>query len=393
MTHEWRNWSGSLRFTPAAIETPQNEEELSEIIHDAATLNRKVRVAGAGHSSSPLVETRDVLVSLEHFKGLVSYDQDKHEATLRAGMTVHEAGQALLQVGLALPNTGDVDVQTLSGAISTGTHGTGRTLRNLSDGLIGVKMVNGRGEIVDYSSKKDPEFFCAARVSLGTFGIFTEITLKLQAAFTLERREYCASYDYCMEHLDHFIDNNRNFDFYWYPRRDETKLRIMNPPGEGDQKLDGARLVREDKGWSADILPRTRELKFDEMEYALPADAGRECFQEVRKRVLAKHRRIVGWRVLYRTVAADDVYLSPAYERPTITISLHQNAGLEFWSYFKDIEPIFQAYGGRPHWGKKHTLTALWKCYPMWQRFQEIRRDIDPDGRFLSAYLRKMMEE
>lgn len=394
MGQEWRNWSGSLRFTPMAIETPLDEAELIKIVKRAAGENRKVRVVGAGHSSSPLVETKDVLVSLENFKGIVSYDTKKCEATIRTGMSVHETGQELLKLGLAMHNAGDFGVQTVAGAIGTGTHGAGRKLRNLSDMLVGVRMINGRGEVVEYHIENDPEFFGAARVALGTLGIFTEIRLKLLAAFVLERREYCASIEYCMDNLDHFTGNNRNFEFYWYPRSDQTKLRFMNLSGEGDQRLKGAKLLCENKGWSADIGSHTPKLKFDEMEYALPADAARECFLEIRRRVLEKHRRTVGWRILYRTVAPDDVFLSPAYGRSTVTISLHQNNTLEFWSYFRDIEPIFRAHGGRPHWGKKHSLTAseLWPLYPMWSRFQEIRRQTDPDDRFLSSYLRKLLE-
>jgi FAD/FMN-containing dehydrogenase len=153
--------------------------------------------------------------------------------------------------------------------------------------------------------------------------------------------------------------------------------------------------VSEQVGWSYEVLSKERSLKFDEMEYALPAEAGPECFQEVRKRVKARHRKSVGWRVLYRTVAADDAYLSPAYQRDSVTISLHQNASLPFWEYFKDIEPIFLDYGGRPHWAKKHTLRAeqLSRLYPMWDRFLEIRRRVDPEGVFLTPYLRKLLLE
>lgn len=390
MPSEWSNWSGSLRFTPGSLEKPADEAQLAELVRRAASERRVVRVVGAGHSSSSLVETGDVLVSLERFQGLVSHDTD--EATIRSGMTVHDAGKAFREVGLAMPNTGDVDVQTMAGAIGTGTHGTGKQLQNLASMLIGVRMVNGQGEIAEYSIEQQPDFFRALRVSLGALGIFTQIRLRLVPAFQLHRAEWCTHIDDCLNHLDQLIEENRNFDFYWYPRSDEAKLRTLNPPGESPA-IPFATLQKEYTGWSNEVLPRHRDLKFEEMEYALPVEAGPACFQEVRARVKAKWRKIVGWRVLYRTVAPDDAFLSPYYERDSVTISIHHNAGMPFWEYFADIEPIFRAYGGRPHWGKKHTLKAhhLRPLYPMWDRFLELRHCFDPQGVFLNGYLRELL--
>lgn len=393
MGDEWSNWSGSLRFKPGRIETPEDEGQLAELVRWAVAGRRTVRVVGAGHSSSPLVETKGILVSLTHFQGIESHDAVAHEATLRAGMTLHDAGEALLKLGLAMHNTGDVDVQTVAGAIGTGTHGTGRRLKNLSTMLFGVRIVTGTGKLVEYSLEQDPKFLQALRVSLGALGIFTALRLRLLPAFRLHRREWCTHIDDCLAHLDDLITENRNFDFYWYPRSDEAKLRTLNVPGQGPSDLPYARLVEEESGWSAEVLPKHRELKFDEMEYSLPAEASTECFQEVRKRVKERHRKMVGWRLLYRTVAPDDAFLSTAHRRETVTLSLHQNTGLPFWEYFKDIEPIFRAYGGRPHWGKKHTLRAddLRPLYSMWDRFLEIRRLMDPEGVLLNPYLRELL--
>lgn len=393
MAETWANWSGSLRFRPRKIETPENEASLADLVRRAADEKRTVRVVGAGHSSSPLVETDDLLVSLKHFQGVVSHNAEACEATIGAGMTVHDAGEALFEIGLATHNTGDVDVQLIAGAIGTGTHGTGKRLGNLSTMLAGVRMVTADGEIVERSIDRDPEFIRAARVALGTLGIYTQLKLRLLPVFQLHRKELCAQIDTCLAHLDELIAENRNFDFYWYPRSDMAKIRTLNPPGEGPGDLPYAECVDEKRGWSAEVLPRTRELEFDEMEYALPAEAGAKCFQEIRRLVKEKHRRSVGWRVLYRTVAADDAYLSPPFERETVTISLHHNAGLPFDEYFNDIEPIFRAYGGRPHWGKKHSLKAdeLRPLYPMWDRFLETRRRSDPEGRFLNPYLRDLL--
>jgi FAD/FMN-containing dehydrogenase len=223
----------------------------------------------------------------------------------------------------------------------------------------GVRFVNGLGEIREVTFQDDPDFIRAARVSLGTLGIFVRLKLKLLPAFQLRRREWCTRVDDCLAHLEELIENNRNFDFYWYPRNDLAKLCTWNLPGEGTGDIPYAKKVEDYFGWSYEVLTKKRELKFDEMEYYLPAESGQACFKEVRERVKERHRKYVGWRVLYRTLAPDDAYLSGAYGRQTVTISIHQNASLPFRDYFDDIEPIFRKYGGRPHWAKKHSLHLL----------------------------------
>jgi FAD/FMN-containing dehydrogenase len=395
MMKTWSNWSGSLRFDPAHVAEPSDEEELAALIRRIADGGGKVRIAGAGHSSSPLVRTDGTLVSLRRFQGVTEADPVQCTATCGAGMVIKDLGQALFETGLAMHNTGDVDVQTLAGAVATGTHGTGRLLRNLATLLDGATLVTADGAIREVRGSTDSELLRALRVSLGTAGVLTRLRLKLLPAFRLHRREWCAHVDQCFAHFDELAAANRNFDFYWYPRSDLVKLRTMNEPDMDTQPIPWADCVRDVTGWSHEILPRTRTLRFDEMEYALPAETGLACFAEVRRRVKEKWRHIVAWRVLVRTIAADDALLSPMHLRDTVTISLHQNAGLPFREYFADIEPLFRAHGGRPHWGKKHNLSAheLRPLYPRWDDFQALRRSLDPAGVFLSEDMRALLEE
>jgi FAD/FMN-containing dehydrogenase len=228
MSEEWVNWSGSLRFTPGRLVAPRDEEAVVRLVREAAREGRKLRVVGAGHSSVPLVETTDVLMSLRAQKRVLMIDRDANRATLECGFTVAEAGRALREAGLSMHNTGDVDVQLVAGAISTGTHGTGARLPNLSWMLHGVRLVNGLGEVIDTDRERDPEFMRAAAVSLGTLGVFTAITLRLEPAFRLERREYFVPLRACLALWDDLRRENRNFDFYWYPRsplRAESRRR------------------------------------------------------------------------------------------------------------------------------------------------------------------------
>lgn len=392
MEEEFVNWSGSMRFTPGVTEKPSGEDDVQRLITRALSENKNIRIVGAGHSSMPLVATDEILVTQENMKGLVSYDSAAKRVKMLPGTNIEESGEILMKLRLSMHNTGDVDYQHLGGAFGTGTHGSGKTLPNLSAMMVGCKLIDGNGSRHSFSIENDPEMIQALRVSLGALGFFTELTIQAIPAEKYARKEYCTHIYTCMENLQELIDNNLMFDFYWYPRSDEAKIRLCNPIGEGMQDLDYARIDKQEEGWLHEILPKKRTDKFDEIEYALPREAGPECFRELRKRIKAKHRQHIGWRVLYRTIAADDAFLSTFYDRDSVTIALLHNAQLEHDYYFKDMEPILRDFGGRPHWGKKHSLQAkeLAPLYPKWDRFLEIRKKMDPQGIFLNDYLRKI---
>ncbi|HYC84877.1 MAG TPA: FAD-binding protein, partial [Chryseosolibacter sp.] len=257
--NEWVNWSGSLKFTPSAFLQPRSEDELADAIRESARNGKRIRVAGAGHSSSSLVETNDTLIQLKNFKGIVRADERNGTATLRTGMTVGEANDALQELGLALFNTGDVDVQMLTGAISTGTHGSGKRLQNLSSMLVGVRMITSEGDVRNVSQEADPELMKSVRVALGTLGIFTEITVRVLPLFKLRRVELCTDIETCLSHFDGLADENRNVDFYWYPRSDEAKIRILNEPGRGSERFPFSFNCKENtEDWVGKILPKER---------------------------------------------------------------------------------------------------------------------------------------
>jgi FAD/FMN-containing dehydrogenase len=389
------NWSGSVPFR-ATQWVPESEEALSRIVRTTRERGGVIRAIGAGHSSSaPLLSSDDTLIRTTALAGIQRVDASTREAWVGAGTTLDELGHELLKKKLGLCNYGDVDVQTIGGAIATGTHGSGRRLRNLATLLIGARIVTGTGEVREFSIERDPQVIRGLRVSLGALGICTSLRLELEEAYQLHRREWCLPFEPAMAQFDAIADICRNVDMYWYPRSDEVKLRTLDFPGKVPGHVESAKLKKEECGWAADVLPRTRELKFEELEYALPAAAGPACMRTVRDRVKARHRREVAWRVLYRTVAADDAYLSPAHDRDIVTISLHHNAGLPYQAYFSDIEPIFRAHDGRPHWAKKHSLTAdaLRQLYPKWDDFMSLRQQLDPDDVFLSPGMRSLLRK
>lgn len=392
---EWRNWSGSVRSSPLRIECPRDEAQLRDVVARVAGRGGHARAVGAGHSSSSLVGADDTLVRTTGLAGIVSVDRERRRATVRAGTTLDDLGRDLYAHDLALPNYGDVATQTIGGAIGTGTHGTGPSERNLSAMLVGARLVRPDGS-VQCVDETDSDCLRALRVSLGVLGILSEVTLQLVPTFDVERREYASATEATLDALPGLVDGNRSFDFYWYPRRDDTKLRLVNPFNGGTPAPEGARPLVRTTGAGHLVIPTHSGIphRFEECEYALPTDAGPACFRAVRERVLQRWRTSVGWRVLYRTVAADNAWLSPAEGRATTTISLHQNASLPWKEYFEDIEPIFRAHGGRPHWAKKHTMRAaqLAPLYPHWAAFARLRHDFDPGDAFLPPALRPLLE-
>ena len=393
------NWSGSISFTPQKVARPTDEADVIRLVRRARRRGRGVRPIGSGHSSTPLMSTDDVLVSMDRMSGVVEADPHMRWAKILPGTGLSDLGAELERHGLAMENLGDVDYQTIAGALGTGTHGSGVTLGNLSSTMIGGRLVTGDGEVVPFGvdageDAADP-LVRAAQVSLGSLGILTSVTLRLEEAHELHRNNRMTHIDWVLEHFEELVRSNRSVDFYWYPRSDLAQVRMLNKPGEEPDLMPPGELKEDVIGPNYEVIPNDRHLKFEEMEYMLPLDTSLEAFRQVRQRVKDVHRSQVGWRVLVRTIAADQAMISNAQHRQTMTIALLQNNSLPYEGYFDDLEPLFRSFRGRPHWGKKHSLKApqLRMLYPEWTDFQAVRRSLDPDGIFLNDYLRELFGE
>jgi FAD/FMN-containing dehydrogenase len=382
----WTNWSGSVVAETGSLATPATEEEVVALVRGAAAAGTTLRVAGAGHSFVPIVPAEGAILSLDRLAGLLQADPATGHATLRAGTKLSEATHLLWEQGLALANQGDVDVQSVAGAIATGTHGTGPRYGNIPSRLVGARLVTASEELLDVTGG---DLLRAVRVSLGLLGIMTRATIACVPRYALHERVWQHPIDACLEELDANIAANDHYEFFWFPRSELAESKALNPvaaepESEEPPPLEGP---GERIGWSHRIYPSVRDLRFNEMEYAVPAEAGPDCFRAVRSRMKDRHPK-VGWPIEYRTLAADDAWLSPAYQRPTVTISVHQDAARPHEEFFTDIEPIFRDVGGRPHWGKFHTCTHddLAALLPRFAEFCALRRELDPHGRFLSPY-------
>ena len=406
MTQKYTNWSGSISFTPAETEQPASEKAVQRLVRTVRRRGGRLRPVGSGHSSTPILNTEDTLVSLERMTGVVSADSARGRARVMPGSGLRDLGEQLCPQELSMENLGDVDYQSIAGAVSTGTHGSGVRLGNLSSTMIGGRLVTGEGEALPFGVEAGDDDFLAedllraVQVSLGSLGILSSLTLRLEPAHQLHRMNWMTHIDWVLDHFEELIEQNRSVDFYWYPRSDLAQVRTLNKPGEEPEMVPPGELRTDVTGPNYEVIPNDRHLKFEEMEYMLPLDTSLEAFRAVRSRVRERHRAQVGWRVLVRTIAPDQAMLSPAESRlrkgrPTMTIALLQNHTLPHEEYFGDLESLFRSYAGRPHWGKKHTLKApqLRDLYPDWDAFQAVRQETDPDGIFMNEYLNQLFGE
>jgi FAD-linked oxidoreductase len=424
LTTTWTNWSGSITCHPRQIFTPATEAELVALVAGANRAGQTIRVAGTGHSFVPLCASNGLLISLDGLQGVVAVDQPSLRATVWAGTKIHQLGEPLLAAGMALENQGDIDRQAIAGAVSTGTHGTGPGIGSMSTQVAGLRIVTASGEIVECSAEHETDIFQAARLSLGTLGVISQITLRLLPAFRLHERTWVVSFEECTSNLDAHIAATRHFEFFWSPREDVCAMKALQPTavdlpaacglppdalgrlGEDSPsspppraQLDAAsrlgRYVKSERvDWSYRIFPSERNVKFNECEFSLPAADGPDALREIRALMLGKHRDVL-WPIEYRTLGADDIDLGTAQGRATIAISVHQAAELPYQAFFADVEAIFRNHHGRPHWGKWHSHTAreLRALYPHWDHFQSVRARLDPYGRFLNDYLRRLLDE
>lgn len=388
----WQNWSGSVVCRPVTVAVPTTEAEVAALVTRAARDGHTVRVAGTGHSFVPLCASDGLLLSLDGLQGVVAADPAAGLATVWAGSKIWQLGPLLRAHGLAMANMGDIDRQAIAGAVNTGTHGTGRGLGSISTQVAGLRLVTGEGGLLDLTAASEPEILDCARVALGAFGVLTQITLRVLPAYRLHERKWEEPFDDCMARLDAHVAATRHFEYFWRPGTDRCEMKALHPTEAAPESVAGREGERI--GWSDEIFPSERNNKFNETEFALPAAAGPDCIREIRALMQTRHQD-VQWPIEYRTLAADEIPLSPAQGRATVTISVHQAAELPYAGFFADVEAIFRNHRGRPHWGKHHTHRAaeLRALYPQWERFQTLRRRVDPRGRFLNDYLGRLLSE
>jgi len=402
----WRNWAGDQLCRPAAIEHPGSIDELSTAIAGAARRGMKARAFGAGHSFSDIACCDGLMLSLDRLTGVIDVDGPSRLVRVQAGITIRELSRRLMPHGLALENLGDIDVQSLAGAISTATHGTGARLGNISSQVQELKLVLADGSTLECSPQQDPEAFRAARVGLGACGMIAEVTLRCVPAFTLRGVDAPAPLQETLERFEELALANDHFEFFVFPHADTALTRTNNrtdaPPRPRSRAAAYANdvlltnhafgLICRAGRRSAEIFASLRLVRFTEMEYALPRERTVEAVRAVMELVETRGFA-VPFPIEVRTVAADDAYLSTAGGRDSGFVAVHMFRGMQWEPYFRAVEAIMDGLDGRPHWGKRHFQTAatLRPRYPDWDRFQAVRARLDPDGRFANAYVERVL--
>lgn len=420
---EWRNWAGDQACRPAAFHEPGSLDELRRVVAGAA----KVRVAGAGHSFTDAVLTDGTLLSLRRMGRVLDADRGSGLIRVQAGITLTSLSDALAGHGLAMPNLGDIDVQSVAGATATGTHGTGARLPNVSAAIRAVELVLADGTVLEVDGGDE---LLAARVSLGALGVVSAVTLEAVPAFTLHGVDAPAPLEETLDRLDELGAANDHFELFAFPHSRLALTRTNNRTGAPPQPRGRLR------GWIDDVLvtnhafeavcrvaraqprlipllnralPRLagtteridrsdrvfaspRLVRFTEMEYAIPRAHLAAAVRAVRAEIEAR-----GFAVPFpleaRLVAGDDALLSPAGGRATGYVAAHMYRGMEWGPYFRAVEAIMDGFDGRPHWGKRHFQTAetLRPRYPGWERFAAVRDRLDPGRTFTNAHVERVL--
>ena len=430
MPAHWTNWAGDQRCAPEVVEEPASEAEVAAALARAAAAGQPVRVAGAGHSFTDIACTDGHMLRLARMNRVLSADAGSGLAEVEGGATIRELGPLLGERGLALENQGDVDPQTIAGAIATATHGTGARYRNISAQVAGLRLVTAAGEVLECSAERDPDLFRAARVGLGALGVVTGVTLRCAPLYTLRRSDAPRPLEEVLERLDEHVDGSERFELFVFPytrtaltrttERTDDEPRPLSPLAEWvsdvllenrllglflrvgriapfaipriNRALAGLVSPSERVDRSYRIYANPRLVRFTEMEYAIPRDAGREALERVMA-MIERRRLPISFPIEFRFVAPDDAFLSPAAGRETAYIAVHTYRPTEHETYFRAVESIMRDYDGRPHWGKRHYRTAadLAPAYPDWDRFQAVRDRLDPGRLFRNDYLERVL--
>lgn len=426
----WRNWSGEQRCSPARTVHARSVDEVASAVAAAARDGLGVRAVGSGHSFTDAALTDDVMIDVAGMHRVLHADAATGLVRVEAGITIHALSAALAPLGLGMENLGDIDEQTLAGALATGTHGTGAGLGNISTQVRAMQLVTGAGEVVELDADTDPEGLLAARVSIGALGVVTAVTLQTVPAYVLHGVDTTEPLADVLATLDERNAAARHFEAYVFPHAPLALTRtntVVDGPARPPSALSrwlrqgvletGAlaglseagravpraiprlnRLVTHLAGTSVRtdrsdrIFASPRHVPFVEMEYALPRAAAEPALRAILA-AIDRERLAVNFPIEMRFVAGDDALLSPAHGRDTAYLAVHTYRDMEWGPYFRAVEAIADEHGGRPHWGKRHFQTAetLAPRYPGWERFAAVRARLDPESRFANAYVDRVL--
>ena len=430
MSATWRNWSGLASVSPRQVVRPTSPEEVADAVLAARAAGMRVKMPGSGHSFTDIALTDGTLLDPTGLTGITEVDRSAMTVTVLAGTTLHQLNAALDVLGLALHNMGDVDPQTLAGAVSTGTHGSGGLTSSLSGQLEALTIVGADGVSRSASVTSNRSLLDAARVGLGALGVLTTLTFRVEPAFVLEADERPMSWQDVHASYDDLVASNHHVDLYWFPHTDNCLVKTDNRTLDDAEPLSRARAWLDDELLSNTVFglvnrvtnarpslaPRIarvssralgarsyrdvshkvfvspRRVVFREMEYSVPRSVGLEALREAR-RVMER----AGWNITFpvevRCSPPDEAWLSTTHDRESVYLAFHVHRDTDHRAYFEGVERVLREYDGRPHWGKLHTRTAadLAPAYPRLGDFVALRDELDPDRVFTNSYLERVL--
>jgi FAD-linked oxidoreductase len=426
----WTNWAGTVTAHPTATVVPDGPEAVADAVRRSRERGSRVRMRGSLHSFTDVAATDGVMLDPSLLRGVGAVDRSAPTVTVLAGTPLHEVNDQLERLGLALHNLGDIDRQTVAGALSTGTHGTGGVTASLAGQVEALELVDGEGRLRTVSRTEDPDHFHAALVGLGAVGILTTVTLRVEPAFVLQAEERPMPWAEAVGSHDRLVDEHPHVDMYWFPHTDRCLVKLNDRTLEGPEPLPRLRAYLDDellsntafglvdrlctavppltrrvnrltsRGWAGrryrDVSHRvfvaSRRVVFREMEYAVPRSVGMDAIIEVR-RVLDSSTLQLAWPVEVRATPPDDAWLSTTHGRESVYLAFHVGRGVDHREYFGLVERVLRGYDGRPHWGKLHTRTAadLAPAYPRWDEFARVRDRVDPDRVFANDYVDRVL--
>jgi FAD/FMN-containing dehydrogenase len=399
----WTNWVGNQSFAPAYAAAPRDEEEVVAIVRAAAERGLGVRVAAAGHSFTPVVETDGMVLDLSGLRGVVATDVGRRRASALPGTLIRDFYEPLWDAGLALRNQGDIDTQQIAGAVATATHGSGTRYTSLSGVVRGVRLVTATGEIREIG-EDEPDLLHAAQVAVGMLGVMTRLDLEVTETYRLREQVGLRAWDDVMGSWDELVSDHRHFGFFWLPTEESAALYNLEGHGEkladqcyvkvydevGDDVPDDATEGRRvDRCYR--IFPMVYDPNFHELEYFVALERGPEALQAMRELMLRSLPDSI-YPLEVRTVGPEQGFLSPQYETATTVISVSGKPGTEYWDYLRSVDALLAHFDARVHWGKLHFLTPerLHALYPRADDFIAIRRELDPAGMFLNRHLKPL---
>jgi FAD/FMN-containing dehydrogenase len=399
----WRNWVGNQQCEPRRTAAPQSEDEVCELVAAAAAEGLHVRVAGAGHSFTPIVATGGLLLDLTGLPRIRSLDPERRRVVVGPATTIGEFGEPLWSEGLALANQGDIVAQQIAGAVSTATHGSGLAFGSFSSSVRRARIVTASGDVVEADAG---DLLHAAQVAVGTLGVVTELELEVAPAYRLRERIEHWSWEEAWEPFDELARTHRHYSFFWMPSDESAQLYGLAEPGlsladrchvkiydtVGDDVRDSDE-PRRRVGPAYRIYPMVYEPNFHELEYFVPFERGREALAAMRELMLSSLPASV-FPLEVRTVGSEDAWLSHSYGRDTVVLSVSGTPDTNYWPYLREVDSLLAEFDARVHWGKLHFLTReqLLRRYPRAGDFMALRATLDPGGVFLNDHLRPLFD-